>query len=87
MMTSTINLIQFQSNLKDHIEGEYNFLNTRNGTRIITKEVTDYSAMKSHLEKNNVHYFDLLPKFRKACKESKPSPSPGHARENYFQQP
>jgi hypothetical protein len=31
--------------------------NTRNGTRIITKEITDYSAIKSYLEKNNLQSF------------------------------
>jgi hypothetical protein len=54
-ITSTTNLIRLQSDLKDHIKGEYEFRNARNGTRIITKEMPDSSAMKSHLEKNNIH--------------------------------
>jgi hypothetical protein len=56
-MTSTTNLIQLQSDLKEHAKGEYEFRNTRNGTRIITIEMTDYLAMKSNLEKHNLHYF------------------------------
>jgi hypothetical protein len=55
VMTSTTILIQLQSDLKDHIKGQYEFRNTRYGTRIMTKEMTDYSAMKSSLEKNNLH--------------------------------
>jgi hypothetical protein len=38
VMTSTTNLIQLQSDLKEHVKGEYEFQNTRNGTRVITKE-------------------------------------------------
>jgi hypothetical protein len=51
VMTSTRNLIRLQSDVKDHVKGEYEFRNTRNGTRNIIKEMADYSAMKSYLEK------------------------------------
>jgi hypothetical protein len=57
VMASTRNLIRLQSDVKDHVKGEYEFRNTRNGTRIIAKEKADYSAMKSYLEKNNLQYF------------------------------
>jgi hypothetical protein len=56
-MASTTNLIRLQSDVKDHVKGEYEFRNIRNGTRIISKEMADYSAMKSYLEGNNLHYF------------------------------
>jgi hypothetical protein len=56
-MTSATSLIRLQSDLKEHVKGEYEFRNTRNGTRFITKEMADYSAMISYLEKNNVQYF------------------------------
>jgi hypothetical protein len=54
VMTSTTNLIRLRSDLKEHVKGEHEFRNTRNGTRVITKEMADYSAMKSYLEKNNL---------------------------------
>jgi hypothetical protein len=54
VMTSTTNLIWLQNDLKEHIKGEYEFRNTRNGTRIITKEMVDYSAMKTYLEKSHL---------------------------------
>jgi hypothetical protein len=60
-MTSTTNPIRLQSDLKDQVKGEYEFPNTWNGTRIMTKEMADYSAMKSYLEKNNLHYFIFSP--------------------------
>jgi hypothetical protein len=55
-MTSTTNHIRLQSNLKDHVKGECELRNTRNGTHIITKGIVDYSAMEFYLEKNNLHY-------------------------------
>jgi hypothetical protein len=54
--TSTTRLIQLHSDLKDNVEGEYEFRNTRKRTHIITKEMADYSAMKSFLEKKSLHY-------------------------------
>jgi hypothetical protein len=65
LMTSTTNLILLQTNLKQHVKGEYEFRNTRTGTRIITKEMPDYSGMKFYLEKNNVHYFTFSPNSEK----------------------
>jgi hypothetical protein len=61
MMTSTINLIRLQSDLKEHVKGKHEFRNTRNGTRIIRKEMTVYSAMKSYLEKTNLQCFTFSP--------------------------
>jgi hypothetical protein len=84
-MTFTTNLNQLESNLKEHIKGEYEFQNTRNGTRII-KEMADSSAMKSNLEKKNPLFYLLL-KFRKAYKGSNPSPPDRHASGIYFQWP
>jgi hypothetical protein len=41
---------------------------TRNGTRIKTKEMADYPAMKSYLEKNYLHYFTFSPNSEKPIK-------------------
>jgi hypothetical protein len=56
-MTATTNLIRLQINLRKYAKGEYESRNTRNGTRYITKDKADYSAIKSYMEKNNLHYF------------------------------
>jgi hypothetical protein len=65
VMISTTNLIRIQSDLKERVKGEHDFRNKRNGTRIIIKETADYSAIKCHLEKNNLHYFTFSPNFEK----------------------
>jgi hypothetical protein len=59
MMTSTTNPTRFQSNLKHRVKGEYEFRNIRNKTHIITKEMMDYSAIKSYLKINHPHYFSF----------------------------
>ena len=79
VITSATNLIRLQGDLKEHDKGEYEFRNTQNGTRIITKEMTDYSAMKSCLNINFFQYF--------TCQSSNPPPFPRHASRRYFQQP
>jgi hypothetical protein len=68
VMTSTTNLIQLQSDLKEHVNGEYEFRNARNGTRVITKEIAYYSAMKSYVEENNLQYFNVSPNSEKPTK-------------------
>jgi hypothetical protein len=68
MMTSTTNIIRLQSDLKEHIKGEYEFKNSQYGTRIIIKEMAEYSAIKSYLEKNNLHYFTFPPNSKKPIK-------------------
>jgi hypothetical protein len=66
--TSTTNLIQLKSNLKEHVKADYKFPNTCNGTHTITKEMVDYLAMKSYLEKNNLQYFTFSPNSEKPIK-------------------
>jgi hypothetical protein len=67
-MTSASNRIRPQSSLKDHAKGEYEFRNKRNGTRIIKKGKEDYSAMKSYMEKTNLHYFTFSSNSEKPMK-------------------
>jgi hypothetical protein len=43
VLTSAINLINFQDNLKVVVKGNYEFRSTRNGTRVVTREMADYS--------------------------------------------
>jgi hypothetical protein len=57
-----------QRGLKEHVKGQYEFRNKRNGTRVITKQMADYSAMKFYLEKNNLQYFTFSPHSEKHIK-------------------
>jgi hypothetical protein len=42
ILTSAINLIQLQKQLRGLVKGSFEFRNTRNGTRIVTKEMADF---------------------------------------------
>jgi hypothetical protein len=86
VMTSTTNLIRLQSDLEDHIKGEYEFRNTRNGTRIITKEMADYSAMKSYLEKI-ISTILPSPKMPKPLSKQQSVTFPQTRQRKIFQQP
>jgi hypothetical protein len=67
-MASITNLIRLHSDLKNQVKGENEFRNTQNGAHIIAKEMADYLAMKSYLEKNNLHYFIFFPNSEKPIK-------------------
>jgi hypothetical protein len=42
VLTSQANLIQLQRQLKGLLKGSFEFCNTRNGTRVVRKEMTDF---------------------------------------------
>jgi hypothetical protein len=46
----------------------FEFRSTRNGTRVVTKDLVDYQAVKSHFEKNSLSYFTFFPKSEKLIK-------------------
>jgi hypothetical protein len=70
VMTSTTNLIPIQSDLliKEHVKGEHEFRNTPSVTSIIIKEMADYSAINSYLEKNILQYFTFTPNSENSIK-------------------
>jgi hypothetical protein len=56
VLTSTTNLIQLQRKFTKITTGNFEFRNTRNGTRIVTKEMSDFSTIKKYLERSNLAY-------------------------------
>jgi hypothetical protein len=65
ILTSAINLIQLQKQLKSFVKSSFEFRKTRNGTRVVTKEMADFSTIKEHFNSQNLNYFTDLPKFLK----------------------
>jgi hypothetical protein len=59
MMTSTTNIIQRRALVPKYMKWN---------PYIITKEMVDYSLMKSYPEKNNLHYFIFSPDSKKIIK-------------------
>jgi hypothetical protein len=54
VLTSATNLIQLQKHIKRIVTGSFEFRNTRSETRIVTKEMADFSAIKKYLENNKL---------------------------------
>jgi hypothetical protein len=61
ILTSTTNLIQLQRQLKNVAKGDFEFRNTKNGTRVITKSMTDFAAVKSYFSTHNLSYYSFFP--------------------------
>jgi hypothetical protein len=68
MLTSAVKQIQLQRNVRNIVKGDFEFRNTRNGTRIITKELEDSSAIRKYLEGKNLSYFAFFHKSEKTIK-------------------
>jgi hypothetical protein len=68
VLTSTTNLMQLQRQVKSIVTGSFEFRNNRSGTRIVTKEMADFSAIRKFLEKHNLSYFTFFPKSEKPVK-------------------
>jgi hypothetical protein len=68
VLTTAINLTQLQKRIRAIVMGYFEFSNTRSGTRIVTKEMAEFSAIRKHLENNNLSYFTFFPKSEKPIK-------------------
>jgi hypothetical protein len=68
VLTSTTNLIHLQRKVKGFVSDSFEFRNTRNGTRIVTKEMADFSAIKNYLETNKLSYYTFFAKSVKPMK-------------------
>jgi hypothetical protein len=62
ILTSATNLIKLQKQLKGFVTENFEFRSTRNGTRVVTRAMADFNAVRSNFEKNNLSYFTFFPK-------------------------
>jgi hypothetical protein len=46
----------------------FEFRNTKNGTRVITKDMVDFEAVKLHFESNHLSFYSFFPKSEKPIK-------------------
>jgi hypothetical protein len=68
VITTATNLMQLQEVIKSLVKEILEFRNTRNGTRVITKTLADFAAVKSNLETQNLPCFTFYIKPLKAIK-------------------
>jgi hypothetical protein len=55
--------------LKIVVKENFEFLSTRNGTRVITRGMADFLSIKSHFDTNNLSHYSFYPKSEKPMKE------------------
>jgi hypothetical protein len=67
-ITAAINLLKFQAEVKAITNGSFEFWNTRNGTRVVTKRMADSTAVMRHLDGRNLPYYIYHPKSLKSVK-------------------
>jgi diphthamide synthase subunit DPH2 len=68
ILTSTVNLVHLQKQVKNVLKEDFEFRTTRNGTRIVTRGMVDFLGVKSHLENHNLAFFTFFPKSEKPVK-------------------
>jgi hypothetical protein len=68
VIATATNLIQLQKRFTNVTKEIFEFCNTSNGTRVITKTLADFTAVRSHLESRNPGYFTFHPKSLKPIK-------------------
>jgi hypothetical protein len=57
--------MQLQKVNKSVVKDNLELRNTRNGTRVITKTLVDFAAVKDYVEGHNLPHFTLYPKYLK----------------------
>jgi hypothetical protein len=62
ILTSPTNFIQLKKQLKNVVKEDFEFRNTRNGIKVITRGMADFLAIKSHFEGNNLSFFTFYSK-------------------------
>jgi hypothetical protein len=68
VLTFTVNLILLQKQLKGVVSESFEFCSTRNGTRVITRNMADFQSVKSHFDSQNMSYYSFFPKSEKPIK-------------------
>jgi hypothetical protein len=54
ILTSVVNLIQLQKQLKGVVSEDSEFRSTRNGTRVVTRGMADFQSIKSYFDNHSL---------------------------------
>jgi hypothetical protein len=68
VITAATNLLQLKKAVKRVVKDKFESRSTRNGTRVITKTLADFAAVKFYLESQSLSYFTFFPKSQKPIK-------------------
>jgi hypothetical protein len=62
VLTSAVNLFLLQKQLRFVVSENFEFRSTRNGTRVITRNMSDFQSVKLHIDSQNLSYFSFFSK-------------------------
>jgi len=62
IITVLLNLMKFQGGLKPIVKGMFEFRATRNGIKVVTKVMANYSTLRHHLDTSKIPYYTFHPK-------------------------
>jgi hypothetical protein len=68
IVTASINFLKFQGKFKPLMKNTFEFRTTRNGIKMVRKDMADYSALMSHLNASKIPYYTFHPKSPKPVK-------------------
>jgi hypothetical protein len=68
VLTSAVNLIKSEKDIRSKVKGDFHLKTTRNGVRVVTREMADYLAIKRHFDLSQLGYFTFHPKSEKPIK-------------------
>jgi hypothetical protein len=68
IIIAQLSLLRLQGEIKASTKGSFELRNARNGTRVVTKEMADYLAIKKLLEKKKTPFYTFQPKSVKPIK-------------------
>jgi hypothetical protein len=84
VLTTAANLIQLQKKLKGVDRRPFEFRNTKNGTRVVNKDMVDYLAVKAYFKQNSLSLLHLLPEDGEAYQGSVAPSSQQHYRSRHL---
>jgi hypothetical protein len=64
ILISATNLLLSEKNLSGFVKGNFEFCNTRNRTGVVTKEMADFSAIKSFFQSKKLSFFTFHPNLK-----------------------
>jgi hypothetical protein len=68
VLTSAVNLIRIEKDIRGEVKGDIHLKTTRNWVRVVTREMADYFSIKQLFDHRQLSYFTFHPKCEKPIK-------------------
>jgi hypothetical protein len=84
ILTSATKLLQLQKKLRGLVKGSFEFRNSKNGDRVVTREMADFSAVKAYFTSENLSFYTFFPLISETREGRQQTPSFRHSCRRYF---